>query len=398
MTAIHKIASATRVRPDKLRHILRSRRTSAREFLVASLFAGALLFGFGAAGGKIELWNRLHLWYTSDLIGAQDHAVPGGTQREPAASSEEGNAEFRLTHDPFLTFTKRTGTRLHPLIDTVAADFHGDRDIFMGQTTERYWEERDFFGFRNDFNAYFEPGTYTYIVMTGNSEAVGFTHDTTIAQNLQNILNARSGKRYRVLNLAMNSVTTANEINYFVNLGFDLHPAFVISHSFAMDMLYGYQSPPEFRSMGLFYQVAQKFSIERIHAGNYDPKAFELAEQSASETHLLEGCIRNLRRYRALAEASGAKFILGIQKFDASRVRGLPGPVGQFGYDRVARMYARFKEMIAHGQVDVDVIDFNAYSGVELYSATDAIHTTDSSARRIAEIYADHILALERNK
>ncbi len=361
------------------------------------LLAGTVLFAFGAAGGKIELWNRLYLWYASKEIAAQDHALPLQAKGERTAASEDAAGEFRLDHDPFLTFTKRTGFRLHPLIDFVGANFNDDKDIFMGQTTEHYWQDRDFFGFRNNFNAYFDPGGYTYIVMTGNSEAVGFRHETTIAQNLQSILEARTGKRYRVLNLALNSATSANEINYFINLGFDLHPAFVISHGFAMDMLYGYQVAPEFQSMGLFYHALAKIQAERIHAGNFDPRAFELAEQSVSEGHLLEGCIRNLERYRAIAEASGAKFILGIQKFDASRVKGLPGPIGESGYDRVARMYTKFKEILARGQLDLDVIDFNTYPGIELAVATDAIHTTEASSRRIAEIYADHILALEKS-
>ena len=375
--------------------MLRSKRPKLPEFLLALLFAGTVLVGFGAAGGKIELWNRMQLWYASRDIGAEARESPAPAGRMPTASSVAAAGEFRLTQDPFLTFTKRTGFRFHPLIDFVGADFHGDQDFFLGSTTAHFWEERDFFGFRNDFNAYFDPGDYIYVVMTGNSEAVGFRHDTTIAQNLQAILRARTGKKYRVLNLAMNSATSANEINFFVNLGFDLHPAFVISHGFAMDMLYGYQVAPEFQSMGLFYHALAKIQAERIHAGNFDPRAFELADQSVSEGHLLEGCIRNLERYRALAEASGAKFILGIQKFDAGRVKGLPGPVGEFGYARIARMYVKFKEILARGRSDLDVIDFNTHAGIELAVATDAIHTTETSSRRIAEIYAEQILASE---
>jgi len=360
------------------------------------LLAAAIVLGYGAHGGKIELWSRLQLWYTEKQLWAWQYLLNSRPAREPAAPAEQDAADFRLKHDPFLTFTKRTGFRFHPLIDFVGADFNNDKDFFMGGTTEHYWEDRDFFGFRNNFNAYFVPGDFTYIVMTGNSELVGFTHQTTIAQNLEKILNARTGRKYRVLNLALNSATTANEINYFVNLAFNLHPEFVISHSFAMDMLYGYEVAPEFQALGLFYPAFESDFSKRIHAGNFDPRAFELAEQSASETHLLQGSVQNLLRYRALAEGSGAKFILGIQKFDASHVKGLPGAVGEAGYDRVNRMYKKLKDIIAHGQLPLDVIDFNTYAGIELQSATDAIHTTEASSRRIAEIYADHILALEK--
>ncbi len=388
--------SPSAVRLRRIVRTLRIRRSRAREVIVAVLLAGAISAGYAAQGGKIELWSRLQLWYAEKGLLARQFLLTSRAAREPAAPAGQSAGDFRLKHDPFLTFTKRTGFRFHPLIDFVGADFNNDKDFFMGQTTEHYWEERDFFGFRNNFNAYFVPGDFTYIVMTGNSELVGFTHQTTIAQNLEKILNARTGGKYRVLNLALNSATTANEINYFVNLAFNLHPEFVISHSFAMDMLYGYEVAPEFQALGLFYPVVESAFSKHIHAGNYDPRAFEVADQAASENHLLEGSLRNLYRYQALAKASGAKFILGVQKFDAGNVKGLPGAVGEVGYDRVNRMYKKLKDIIAHGQLSLDVIDFNTYAGIELRSPTDAIHTTEASSLRIAEIYADHILTLEK--
>ena len=58
-------------------------------------------------------------------------------------------------------------------------------------------------------------------------------------------------------------------------------------------------------------------------------------------------------------------------------------------------MYASFKALLRDRALYVDMIDFNSVADVQLASPTDPMHTTDTSARRIAEIYADHILALE---
>ena len=181
--------------------------------------------------------------------------MPRGCPRPPA---EHASPDFRLARNPFLAFTEEAGLRYHPLIDVAGAQFPSHRP---------YFEARDFFGFRNNFNAYFDPGDYTYIVMTGNSELVGISHDVPIAQNLENILNARSRKKYRVLNLGLNSATSANEINYFVNLGFNLHPEFVISHAFVTDMSDGNKVAPEFQTIGMFYQDFETSWIRLIDAG-----------------------------------------------------------------------------------------------------------------------------------
>ena len=281
--------------------------------------------------------DRLALWGAHIQLQAWAHRLTPGTAKQPAASALQAAADFRLDHDPFLTFAERAGFRLHPLIDFVGTDFGGDPHFFMGKTTEYYWRVPRLFGFRNNFNAYFDPGDFTYIVMTGNSELVGISHETSIAQNLEKILNERTGRNYRVLNLAMNSATTAQEINFFRQPGVRSSPRVrhqpLIFHGYRLRISGAHRS---FSRWGLFYLPTAKDSTERIHAGNHDPRAFVLADEAVSEKHLLEGCIRNLQRYRDIAMASGAHFIMGIQKFDASRVKDLPGPTGASAYDRVA--------------------------------------------------------------
>ena len=67
--------------------------------------------------------------------------------------------------------------RLHPFID------------FTRVITRHGSEKLDYFGFRNDTDLYFSnERNYTLIVITGGSEAAGFTHKKTIAQNLENVL------------------------------------------------------------------------------------------------------------------------------------------------------------------------------------------------------------------
>jgi len=369
-----------------LAHALGSRCSSGHEVLVGLLVAGAILLGYSAVAGRIELLSRLYLWYQEKELWVERNLSTSDGVHNSASPAQRAPSDFRLARNPFLAFTGEAGFRYHPLIDIVGAQFNGNFHFF---------KQRDFFGFRNKFNAYFDPGDYTYIVMTGNSELVGISHNVPIAENLANILNARSRKKYRVLNLGLKSATTANEINYFVNLAFNLHPEFVISHSFITDMVYGYQVAPEFQSIGMFYQGMQGTWMRLIDAENYDPKGPERLFGPPSEKHLLEGFTRNLERYRAVAQASGARFIFGLQKFDETHVKGTPS---EADWARVKRMYERFKVLLRTGRIDVDVIDFNTVPGIQLSSPVDPIHTTDVAARRIAEIYADHILALEREK
>ena len=158
--------------------------------------------------------------------------------------------------------------------------------------------------------------------MTGNSELVGVTHKRTIAENLELILNARSRKKYRVLNLGLNNATSSNEINFFVNLAFNLHPEFVISHSFITDMRDGDKEAPQFQRIGMFFPDFETTWIRLVDADDYDPRGPGRFHGPPSEKYLLEGFVRDLQRYQAIAAASGARFIFGLQKFDESHAMG----------------------------------------------------------------------------
>ena len=72
------------------------------------------------------------------------------SQTRAGEAAEPAAADFRLKRDPFLVFTKEDGLRYHPLIDFAGAQF---------PEAQSSYKKRDFFGFRNNFNAYFDPGT-----------------------------------------------------------------------------------------------------------------------------------------------------------------------------------------------------------------------------------------------
>jgi hypothetical protein len=349
------------------------------EFIVALVLSCLVLWGVSKANIQIQLFVDAGRWF-SHLQESTKQVV---VEANPRAEAEEGSASLR-DENPFLTFSGDAGFRFHPLIGVVGAQFPKGATDF-----KKHW---DYFGFRNDFNAYFDTGTYRYVVMTGNSELLGWKHNPTISQLLELKLNSRSHlKNYRVLNLANNSVTLPYEINYFVNLAFDLHPKFVISHSIANDLTYGPLVPSRFQSMGLNYLPVEVEWVKLIHAGNYDPKLLGLAIHGSSDLQLLSGLVKNVVRYKAIAEASGAQFIFGIQKFN--RFAGRTDEA-RLEWTRAGRNYDQFKAMSENRQIDVNVIDFNNDALVSL-DLGDPIHTTQASAEHIAELYAKQILSQE---
>jgi hypothetical protein len=338
--------------------------------------AALVLFAMQAAQLRVQMIKDFDRWEQNITLpirfkGSAIKSYPA-EQTQQLALGEGRN--------PFLAFTGEAGIRFHPLIDMAGAQFAKNVDFFA---------KRDYFGFRNSSNLYFNRNShYRYVVITGNSEAVGLTHVEPISRKLERILQSRVSPAFRVLNLAMNSATTSNEINYFVNLAFDLHPEFTISHSFATDMVYGLQAPIEFRYIGMFSAGMQNTWSTMIHVNNYDSHAFAVAFPSQiNDTYAMDGMIHNLLRYKAIAEAAGGQFIWGLQKFSSRSVAGTPSDVTwkqvDLEYDILAARRGDLQGL--------DVIDFNRVDGIST-AANDPIHTTDASADRIAQIYADYII------
>jgi hypothetical protein len=348
------------------------RHLSVREFLLALAAASAVTAGAILSGAPVQLW--------SDASRLADRFF---TSSAPSAPKREGTAAIaNPDRNPFVAFVGSPGIRFHPLIGYVGATW---------PTDQPYFAVHDYFGFRNSFSAYFDvPGAYRYVVITGNSEALGATHSETIAERLERALRERTKQNFRVINLAMNSATTAHEINYFVNLVFNLRPEFVISHSLATDIAYGSDAPDEFQYLGMFPLTTFEPGWARtIHLASIDQRVFDRAFAPLKSRFLAGGVVKNVKRYRALAESGGGHFIWGVQKIDARNAIGSPSEAQFKLVDQIYRSFAttNFSEF-----GDVDMIDFNQIVGLSMNSRDDPIHTDDPSARRIAEAYADRII------
>ena len=345
-------------------------RSSYPEFAGACLLAAAIVAALLWRGHDVQLW--------SDSVNAAQRVVRL-VHRPAPAKPAVSDAAFNPTGNPFLQFEGEAGFRFHPLIGIAGT---------IWPARKPYFAERDYFGFRNDWSPYFDRTPHRYVVITGNSEMLGVTHATPVAKKLEAILRKRTNEDFRVVNLAMNSATTAHEINYFVNLAFNLHPEFVISHSFAADGARGNIVPDELQYLGLFPLDFEVSWATAIHGGNIAPRAFDVFVP-LNRRFLLDGAIKNVQRYQAIAQSSGAHFIWGIQKFEWRAVIGTPAEAAFHLADEL------YHELLDHrlGELaGVDMIDFNKVAGLDMYSAKDPIHTDEASSRRIAELYADRII------
>jgi hypothetical protein len=91
--------------------------------------------------------------------------------------------KMEMETNPFVTYPGGTQIqKLHPFIDYTMAF----SDMFPDDV------KLDYFGFWNDEDLYFPKNrTYNLVVLTGGSEAAGYTHKKSISQNLEKILNQK---------------------------------------------------------------------------------------------------------------------------------------------------------------------------------------------------------------
>ena len=159
----------------------------------------------------------------------------------PPAASPMGET-INLRHDnPFLSGGVRPA--YHPFFDYRGVYGKFPDDIQL-----------DYFGFRNDRDLYFDENReYLLVLITSGSEGAGFSHRTTVAEHLEAILNEKSGREVRVLNLAVNSYCISQEISTYVHLAWHLQPEVVISLCGWNDMAYSQVAPLNFKKLGLAY-------------------------------------------------------------------------------------------------------------------------------------------------
>jgi len=285
--------------------------------------------------------------------------------------------------NPFLAYlTDGNGFRYEPLLGYSNANDYGQGFAV------------DYFGFRNRGFPYAKSDNRRIIVITGNSELRGVHHTQgSIAELLEKALFERIGEKFRVINMGMDGYTLAYETSAFMHLAYHLHPAAVISHSFYLDMHHCYVAPTEYSRLGLCFNahLAPKWA-PLISPGNVQPDAFSYAGHKSREV-VLDSLILNLRKYKEIAEASGAVFVFGLQKFEERFSVGSPTEMDVKAYRVLQKRLA--SHMRSQTKDRTNFIDFNDtdYKDVEI---VDGVHTSASSAKVIANAYADHLAPLIR--
>jgi len=306
--------------------------------------------------------------------------------------------------NPWVNYPTKPGLRLHPFIDFTGALTKQGKDQSFSQS------ELDYFGFRNDTDLYFaNKRDYVLIVMTGGSEAVGYAHTKTIAQNLETILNSKvENKQFKVLNLAMNSYAVPNEINAYVHLAYHLKPEYVITHSGSNDLSNSIQIPEKFKMLGLFYKkdVEKHWlprlydSIQMIYVPNLNPEDSLISKSKyfARKNFLVyekgldlvsDSYISNINKYKKIVESNHGKFIAGIQPTKHSLERDKPLWLLQENREDVINMLKDMYSDIEQKARELDYIVFNDFGEFDF---VDFVHTSDAGSVMSAEIYAKKIL------
>lgn len=307
------------------------------------------------------------------------------------------NVEIVSTEsNPFVNYRpedKKISFRYHPFIEW--STLTGKSSYIL-----------DYFGFRNDEDIYFENKDlgFILIVITGGSEAAGVSHQTSIAQTLEKILNEKYAdkQKFKVMNLAMMGYTISNEINAYVNLVYHLKPEFVISYSGWNDLLYGMMVPYNFKKLGLYYYRAQETWLPRLynlkeyvgHPGFvFNEKGIEI---------VVDRYLKNVEKYRNIVTSNGGSLIVGIQGYNkdlvfdtkSSDIVHIPERLVEvFGCSKTNILYEKIYHLyqeLTKKAVELGYIDFTR---IENLKCLDTVHSTDESSVIIANIFAEEILS-----
>jgi hypothetical protein len=278
-----------------------------------------------------------------------------------------------VSPNPFTSYPSSVGSyRYHPFFDYSNVHVQVGREIKL-----------DYFGFRNNTSkAYFEKDSDFLIILTGGSEAAGFSHDKTISEILEKSLMQSAvftGKRVKVMNLSMNSYVLGNEINAFVHLAYNMRPNVVITHSGWNDMIYGAMAPAPFQVKGLNYFAPMIDWLPRL----YDLRVGNSLKWGRVITggisHVTDAYMDNLEKYRNIARSGGAYFLAGIQGYN----RAPPA-------DNLHEVtHGLMNELESKLPKKPWIINFSQRHDIKF---ADTVHSVSSAARRIAAVYHAKII------
>jgi hypothetical protein len=250
---------------------------------------------------------------------------------------------------------------------------------------------KDYFGFRNDEDRYFDrydPKTRPEILITwsGNSEAAGLTHATTVPEFLERILNARDpNHRYKTLNLATNGYALNDEIAAYVGFAYALKPEFSITHSGITDVAYGGALPGGFKQLGLIYTFDAYYRwVDLIYnvqlVDNVHPNARKINPDHMDD--LIPGILKTYERFRSIVAGNGGELIHGL-------------PPNNAAVEKVTNAYSDIwlpqKLQELHDALRPgSFIDLTMRKKDVVFH--DSIHTETEAAKLYAEVYAEEIL------
>lgn len=263
--------------------------------------------------------------------------------------------------------------QIHPFID------------YSGVHTKNALPARlDYFGFRNNTDLYFTRPKGKLVVLSGGSEAAGFSHREDIAKRLEKLLRKKWRTEVHVLNLAMNSYCLANEINAYVQLAYGLKPEYVVSLSGFNDVIYGLMVPPNFKRMGFSYlKQLEVWWLPRLYQLQYgmrDP--VELNEVEANEVS--ESYFRGVNKYKQIVEGNSGRFLPLVQGYNAE----FQPPRHATFHNRVEHHY-RLLVKAAKGR---GMISLGQRIPLEFDGTDDPVHTTDESAQMTADFIANTLV------
>tara|TARA_B100000886_G_scaffold335724_1_gene293258 strand:- start:29 stop:1132 length:1104 start_codon:yes stop_codon:yes gene_type:complete len=342
-------------------------------FFFIELFSGYLFF-------KRLIPEKFASIYLIDSISKKSSK----NEKEKKSNSEFGTDEL----NPFVHYPKTIGKQFDSNINNYR--FHPFVD-FSGMKKKVGENNQDYFGFRdNDNSLYFRKREKDefLILMTGGSEAAGWTHKISIIERIK--LKIQQDPRFKnkkisVLNLAMSSHTLSNEINAFINLAWHSKPDIVISHTGWNDFMFGPKVPKPFQLLGLHYFVGQIEWMSRLYAlednsimHQYLDCNLTFSNCDTNHDIVLERFFMNLKKYSELVKSNGGKFIFGLQGFNYKDDKKR---------NDNARELTRRASNLAK-EKNLDVVDFSQNKD---WSFADSIHTVDKTADLIASEYVKKI-------
>jgi hypothetical protein len=256
---------------------------------------------------------------------------------------------------------------------------------------------KDFFGYRNDEDMYFDrydPKTRPEILITwsGNSEAAGLNHATTVPEFLERVLNARDrNHRYKALNLATAGYALNDEMAAYVGFAYALKPEFSITHSGITDVAYGGALPGGFKKLGLIYTFDAYYRwVDLIYnvqlVDSIHPNARRINPDHMED--LIPGILKTYDRFRSIIEGNRGELVHGLPPNNAT-------------VDKVINAYSDIwlpqKLQELHDALPPgSFIDLTQRKKDVVFH--DSIHTETEAAKLYAEIYAEHILRRVRTR